>query len=1634
MIKYGIKKNSPICCIALIVCLLVASVFAGAFYGRVFADNDNTIDAENAAVAVLPDAAAVYRIGAQSNVTDSADETQEYAYADLADGYNAAVLKAKEIKGRANPVVKVVLEKDWHAEKETMYDALTQFGSGSGFASGMLHVPYGCTMIIDLNGHVLDRALAQGYIDTDDSLVMYPETVSGGVIKTEGCLLVTDTSSTASGKITGGKAVYGGGVKVESGAELYLYSGAIDDNAATFGGGVFVDVYGVFRMFGGVIENNYARNGGGIGLETALLELLGGEVKENTARSNGGGVYYNAPASEIATSPNLYALYDASGKTLAQRNEQSGDTWDEYYGELPMTARLLGGSVMQNSADHGGGVYYTKGDLTVKNATVAQNSAGYTCGGIYGESTLFVGGATVIEKNSAGRQYKNLSLANGAELYADTRESFRQGAKIEISNPENIVNNYDAYTNNSTDDKHNLDENGIPVNPARFISYTDCCSFDGEYRTVRKDIGASSIVYASKYYVKWDLYYVANNTDLGDKITTYKGDDQAELANGYSVTFSFGDYVNTDIASGQLRYAVAFKASVYTKTESGEVLEASDLDVTLSARGYANAFTYIDTLGRRWQAETTTEYNGEKFYLLVNYKQKSIDDSDMTVTLQPVSDPVPLQYDGNMKPQQVESYSLYTVVIQNASNEILQQGTDFSIRAKESESNEFRPHASDKLPIIIEGRGNYTGVLRFEEQITFTQSDKTYYFDSWGLDGEKYTSSSDKPIIEYNGQNVFDGVRLYLTVSDVEQVVTSKSLDGYYSTADRAIDIKLYADNNGTWESVTKAVNPGTYKAQIYSDDYSHANSDCRYLTDPAQTPEDKPGYFDFEFEIAAKLIDFNTVFSQNNSLDVNSENPRFYTVQENNVRNRLADFVSFYYYDDMITKDVTAESLPVGAAYVGADGKVKYVQESEAGRYVYYREKAFNVSLDSSLIIDPILLSEFMSEYPQWDGYACRWNDWTLNFFGTSIDFSAYSAYGKDAFYVVGSSLDYYLDYSYGNIKGRNLLVDEIADVSAVHKATYADGTEQTFGEEGIVGQSGAMINVETTVTITFHGYADAQSHANKIVFVKNWAIVSACNGVVGENGQSYVYADGDIEYGGGNQNAPRAQYGDTLIVGLTAHNGKSAKCVITHESTPLLYAYDESAEDKKGQPLDDTFAQYVMGFVAQNGVGTYTLTAQPTAYYNPRDGLIYAGAETEFTFTVVPVNTAADDDTLHADVASAVYNGSEIEPSITVTVNGLTVPESDYTLTYENNVSAGTGKVTVTPVSGGLLGGEKTFEFTIAKAEDNVVNNVYIADWYYAMFDRTANRVFGSAKYGYETARFAVKEITNADASTPVYADIGGLESFTTDVNGRVEQAVADKLNALHGGSYVLIVSVPSTGNYNGAQKEYRFGVLATEYAAPTLSYISQGAGKNDVYTGYELSVSILGYDTVGMQIVSIDERLSRNGNTLYATNAGEYAISFALTDTENSTWADGSDEPVRTVVWKIDKKTVEVPKAGSGSFLISGKPITYIPDGFDESVMHIDGNVQSDAGDFDVLITLKDPDNYKWAQSESGASYGDVIVRSFTVIGAMKIFIIVMCILGGIALVAALIALGQYISHKRRLQMLALVNESKAKEDAE
>ena len=139
---------------------------------------------------------------------------------------------------------------------------------------------------LDLNGHVLRMTGSGSVIQVSKSLILQdscPDTEHTG----------ENASLPYGGVITGGNAVKGGGVYINSAASFTMNGGTIYNcSASNYGGGVHNNVRASFTMNGGAILDCSTKNGGGAVsiFENSTFTMNGGALQSCNALF-GGGVY-----------------------------------------------------------------------------------------------------------------------------------------------------------------------------------------------------------------------------------------------------------------------------------------------------------------------------------------------------------------------------------------------------------------------------------------------------------------------------------------------------------------------------------------------------------------------------------------------------------------------------------------------------------------------------------------------------------------------------------------------------------------------------------------------------------------------------------------------------------------------------------------------------------------------------------------------------------------------------------------------------------------------------------------------------------------------------------------------------------------------------------------------------------------------------------------------------------------------------------------------------------------------------------------------------------------------------------------------------------------------------------------------
>lgn len=455
--------------------------------------------------------------------------------------------------------------------------------------------------------------------------------------------------------------------------------------------------------------------------------------------------------------------------------------------------------------------------------------------------------------------------------------------------------------------------------------------------------------------------------------------------------------------------------------------------------------------------------------------------------------------------------------------------------------------------------------------------------------------------------------------------------------------------------------------------------------------------------------------------------------------------------------------------------------------------------------------------------------------------------------------------------------------------------------------------------------------------------------------------------------------------VAGVTTADGKALgeiSGIIQPKFTFVYYGVSNNGEWSFGELDENTVLPVLAGAYTAKAVGTFTRN------FN----LVNTPAQ---SFVI----NKAEIDANGIKTVNGVYTGSPLTPVIA---------DNDYVGLYEmlpvTYTDAGVWNVTLKLkdfynykwVSVDV--DERAIPFTIEKGDNAFIkdgdgNDVTIAGWTYGQKANapTARTRFGSAAdYTFEYSSAKDGDFT---VNVPVSA-----------------------------GTWWVRATVRQADNYNSAVSEaVAFVIEKAALFAPSLGIISDGDGKNTVYTGERLEAAVNGFNHSTMRIIYAGD-ISSAGDKLsvFAVGAATYKVNFALNDGANYRWADGVtvENGEAVLEWTVARKQIAKPVMNDKTYMVNGRTLEFIPDGFDESTMTIEGNKTSYGGTFKVTVSIKDKNNYEWADSSV-----EDITFDWKVVGWDTVFVIVASVLGVIAGAAA-IAIGvQYLLHVKRKKAEAL-----------
>lgn len=259
----------------------------------------------------------------------------------------------------------------------------------------------------------------------------------------------------------------------------------------------------------------------------------------------------------------------------------------------------------------------------------------------------------------------------------------------------------------------------------------------------------------------------------------------------------------------------------------------------------------------------------------------------------------------------------------------------------------------------------------------------------------------------------------------------------------------------------------------------------------------------------------------------------------------------------------------------------------------------------------------------------------------------------------------------------------------------------------------------------------------------------------------------------------------------------------------------------------------------------GSYPVTVTGTGNYT--------GEVTKsFTISKAQISSAA----ITYDAGPYGYTGKEWKPEVTVSFNSATLTAgNDYTVSYENNINAGTAKIIITGIGDHFTGlTEKTF--TINSAEISGCTFAPIADVTYNTKAHTPEVTVAISGRTLEADKdYTVSYASNVNAGT-VTVTVTGKGNFTGSANTTFTIAKAD-----------LNLSV------------YTISSLCTETEVKTSTLPSNFFLADETETGFSIALTAAGGDAIFTQEPAV---VDGENMITYQLNGGTGEATFNVTVT--------------------------------------------------------------------------------------------------------------------------------------------------------
>lgn len=193
----------------------------------------------------------------------------------------------------------------------------------------------------------------------------------------------------------------------------------------------------------------------------------------------------------------------------------------------------------------------------------------------------------------------------------------------------------------------------------------------------------------------------------------------------------------------------------------------------------------------------------------------------------------------------------------------------------------------------------------------------------------------------------------------------------------------------------------------------------------------------------------------------------------------------------------------------------------------------------------------------------------------------------------------------------------------------------------------------------------------------------------------------DYELEY----RNNINAGTAEVLVTGKNDYEGQSVTLTFSIKKAPLPDTVAVTADKTwiyTGKPIALESTDYSLGSLRE-GVD-YEISYDGSDNVNAGRVKITATAREDSNYTgksygyfrISPRDISVEDEKMHIEVGSVVYNSFPQKPEVLISYDGVVIGEENYTLTATDNINVGTGTVTVEGT--GNLSGTVSKPFTIS------------------------------------------------------------------------------------------------------------------------------------------------------------------------------------------------------------------------------------------------------------------------------------------------------------------------------------------------